>query len=95
MTRYHNWILLDLLLERLSMTWKQLETAHPNIQPVTLPVDQFQQAVQESQILKSTFADVSEGTINDPTQIKDDSVTLVELNDNLRRVLGVEVERSR
>ena len=74
------------------MSREQLEAAHPNLQPVTLPVDQFQQAVQESQVLKSTFASgTAEGTINDATQIKGE-VTLVELNDSLRRMLEVEVD---
>ncbi|XP_071508439.1 uncharacterized protein [Diadema antillarum] len=97
--KFRNWLMLDHVAERLSLTPEELLAKHPKVVPVTLPVEQFQQSVQESQVSQSSFPCAAAGLrracpTSEPSA-KGEEVTIVELDDELRNLLGVEIEHFR
>ena len=80
--------MLSHVTKRLSLTQDEFLAAHPDLCPVTIPAEQFHQYAQESQVSRATFAI----SASDALESKEEEVTLIELNDGLRKRLGVDVE---
>lgn len=84
--------MLSDVTERLSLTKEELLDSNPDLEPVSLPACQFHQAAQESQVTNLTRVGRGEDDVNGNPEAKDEEVKLLELNDNLRSVLGIEVK---